>query len=754
MKKNSIYALMSAIALSGAIGFSSCSSTEDEANVNPGYDPATGDVPVQFVMNLAAGSAPSGTRQTADATQADNSLEASKFRGIENAHIMCFEQEASGKFLASPATATRDFDMARVATAASLGSSNSTRVLEMSLPLRTNTIVFYGRAITNRSADNYKNVYGNLDAYNVESNLNNTYFQLGRRLTEAGKTQLVEIEKMLADVLTCIMETDIGTPNVAATDGTQYADGYHIVEKSTEYPDGIASLNNLHWHDYVYNSNVALRKSPLDQNVAMTQLEEFLAKAYFEMTSIQDGEMRNASAPALLSTIKDLWSNINHVRCANPTSEYEAVAKYMAECIHKELNKYFEPSSSELTTGGPITSVVFKSISDITGALVTDTYWPGEESTKPKAADFGSIENYASSDLAVFPEKFDLPQGATHIEFNSTTKIFSYLQNFRTGAVGDVTFTVNDYYYPAELLYFGNSPIRVSNKENKAGDYPKTTTNWHNSDLAFWNTTGADAWTVEGVKASTRSVAMINDINYGTALLATSVGYKSGVKLKDNNSAIQLRDYGVVENDNEITPTETSFILKGIVIGGQYPKVGWNYLPIVSEENKNNGWIFDKVMASNGSIPKDGTSDATYTLVFDNYNAENTQDKVYVALELQNNTGQDFYGLHNLIPNGSNFYLVGLLDPAHPTTDITSWPQYHALPPYDTTNNTSVGVKRVFIQDHKTVVNFKIGATSLQSAYLTVPDLRASSVTLGLSVDMKWESGLTFDIEFGGGSGN
>ena len=775
MKKNSIYALMSAIALTGTIGLASCTSSsvdEEEVNLNPGYNPVTGEVPVQFVFNLAAGSAQSGTRQTADAAQAYDNLASGKFRGIEDTHIMCFEQGDNGKFLASPAEATRDFDMSRVATAASLDYSNSTRVLEMSLPLRTNTVVFYGRAITDRTNSNYKNQFGYLDGYHVEKVLDDTYFKLGRRLTESGKAQLVQIERMLADILTCIMETDIGTPDVAANAGVNHPYGYHIVKKSdTEAnKDGIEKLiNGMHWSAYVYHKEKDQLKSPLDENVPMAPLEEFLAKAYFEITNIREGEMRNASAPALLSTIKDLWSNINHVRCANPTSAYEAVAKYMAQLIHEELNKYFEPSSSELGTGGPITDVEFRSISTITAALVADSYWPREDSTKPKAGDFASIENFSTNDLKVFPETFDLPQGATHIKFDTTTKMFSYYEEFNTGAVGGVKFKVDDYYYPAELLYFGNSPILVSNKENKAGDYPKTTDDWHKlTDLPFWNPTAdADKWEEVGVKASTRSVAMKNDINYGTALLATSVGYVSDVKLKDNNKAIQQRDYGVTEEDNEITPTATSFILKGIVIGGQYPIVGWNYLPkeilepdpenqeSQTNTNTNNGWIYDKVMASNGSIPESGTSNPTYTLVFDNYKAgENAQDKVYVALELQNNTGKGFFGAHNLIPNGSNFYLVGLLDPAHPTTPISSWSDFHALPPYNS-DNTCNRVQRVFIQDHKTVVNFKIGENSLKSAYLTVPDLRSSSVTLGLSVDMKWETGLKFDVEFGGsGSGN
>jgi hypothetical protein len=43
-----------------------------------------------------------------------------------------------------------------------------------------------------------------------------------------------------------------------------------------------------------------------------------------------------------------------------------------------------------------------------------------------------------------------------------------------------------------------------------------------------------------------------------------------------------------------------------------------------------------------------------------------------------------------------------------------------------------------------------IGATSLQSAYATVPDLRSVAMTFGLSVDLEWQTGATFDITLGG----
>ena len=51
-----------------------------------------------------------------------------------------------------------------------------------------------------------------------------------------------------------------------------------------------------------------------------------------------------------------------------------------------------------------------------------------------------------------------------------------------------------------------------------------------------------------------------------------------------------------------------------------------------------------------------------------------------------------------------------------------------------------------------TSVNFKISEYSLQHAYLTVPDLRYSALTLGLSVDMTWSTGIDFgNIIIGGG---
>ena len=91
MKRTFIYAMMSAIALAGAVGFTSCAETEDVAEVNPGYDPETGEVPVSFVFNVATGNTAT-TRMTSDNTQAEiNTSTSQTFRGIDNVQLMSFK---------------------------------------------------------------------------------------------------------------------------------------------------------------------------------------------------------------------------------------------------------------------------------------------------------------------------------------------------------------------------------------------------------------------------------------------------------------------------------------------------------------------------------------------------------------------------------------------------------------------------------------------------------------------------------------
>ena len=747
MKKKLLFAFVGAIALSGAVGITSCSSDKDVAEVvNPNYDEKTGEVRTQFVFNVANGHTSADTRQSAVATQASSSLTAADFRGIDNSYIMCFKSAVDGNYLTAAATATKSFDMSRVVAAATLDNSKSRRVLEMSLPLNTNTMVFYGKAINEGTTSTAYNTYGHLDDYTVSDNLANVNFQLGKRLTSGDKTKFQEIETLLATVLTCII--NIHRNGEAVSETASPAEGI----PAYGFPIAATDAPNLAWSQYVSEVSPVTGKP-------ITALELKLGNAYKEMTTIQEAELRNASGYALKHTIQNLWTIVNAVRCATPTSKEEAIAKHMAHLISQRLSSYFEKTSLP-NTGASVEGVTFKDASEIVTAIGNDNFWPtATAGTKPSSFS-DDLKAVTSAALGTFPEQFNLPQGSTHVKFDSEKKSLYYVENYNTSAVGGTTFTVDDYYYPAELCYFGNSYLRVSADEHVVGDYPPNVTNWNSDATTSW----PSDWRIGHVQSSTRSVAMRNDINYGSSLLKVTVGYNT-TALKDNNHEIQVRDYHVAadaEPDQTINVGGTSFKLVGIVIGDQWPKVGWDFLPKTTDTDASyrKGYIYDNQITNNGVIPASGASEPNYTLTFDNYqdmrstDATNKQPKVYVALELQNNTGVDFFGKDNLIAKGSNFYLIGELDPS--AKDGPALPQWHALPPYGVTQSgegkSGNTVPRVFIQDHMTTANFKIGENSLKYAYLTVPDLRSSSVTLGLSVDLQWSTGLDFDNVILGGN--
>ena len=736
MKKMFKFAFLSAIAFVGAVSFSACSSSDDmdESN-NPNFDPKTNEVLTKFVFNVATGST---TRQTSAATQATSS---DPFRGINNAVLLSFKQTADEKHISAATNADKRYELQDIMSAGSIDQTKSHRVIETSLPLNTNSLLFYGKAVQT-SPLNYE-AYGHLDDFTIADpgatglDMSKTNIELGSRIN-GNLENYQKIQDLLAGILTCIMNSNlVGTNNHTAVS----YQGNTVV-----YPD------NIYWSSYANSTG----KSPVTSANDLAPLEVKLANVYKEMTTIRDadGELRSGCAHNLNYTIQAMWSVINEIRYAQPFCSEEAVAQALAVHIHNRLKNYFNSTVPE--NGAAVTGVSFNTATgDVINTFINDTAWPtssqvADPDAKPTSAYFDAIKELNLND---FPEGlYKVPAGAAHYKFDASKQQFKYQQDYNSSAVGNGTFNVSSYYYPAELCYFGNSPVRTSSNQVRPNDYPNGVANWKND-----NSWPASNWSGTHVISSTKAVAMKNNINYGTSLLKTEIKYAGATVgdnnvLYDNNHNIQKYKNPSISSTDEpnkqITISGTSFQLKGILIGGQSKKVGWDYLPKTSDNTI--GYIYDNAIASS-SIPATGTSAANYTLVFDNYNvnpSNGKQDIVYVALELVNNTGEDFFGEHGLIRNGGTFYLVGQLDP---DGKAPTWANSdHPLPPYNT-NGTTNQVARVFIQDYTTSVVFKIGPYSLQHAFLTVPDLRYSSLTLGLSVDLNWEAGINFgDVTIGG----
>ena len=523
-------------------------------------------------------------------------------------------------------------------------------------------------------------------------------------------------------------------------------------------------------------------------------------------------ELRAGSAAAILRTLRDLDFIVHKVLDGKPTSWSEFVAQKLAEEIHSRMELYFVGDKDDM---------YFKNAANIKSAIANYT------GTTSEYTDSGIETYFANSYLsgtgdkldgtAGFPMNIGFPMGAAYIDADTMAEgrtkdncnyfyadRFVYKENIPAYAFGspDATFNIFNYCYPAELMYYGNSPLRISKEVHNSSDFPAKIVDWRT------DTEWPSDWTKFGaVTSETRSVAMVDHINYGTALLKSHVVYGSdvetGKKLFDNNSVIHPN-----EQDNEVTvigdQVNTGLVVTGIVIGGQPSAVTWDFTrmpdmgtnPQTSEptppsyqnvEFKNGVFtglsyeqddfgkmIYDKVALNDrfsikGKSETDDNEGNVYTLCWDNYNALATaadQSDVYIALELQNKTGIDFWGETNLVRKDAIFYLVGKLDlksiiGATGGTDhanyvdlITKLGQrsetgYYYYPPFDPSTGETIKVPRVFMQDYMTTATLVLNADALKHAYMSVPDLRSNQVSLGVSVDVTWETGLSFEVEMG-----
>lgn len=306
-----------------------------------------------------------------------------------------------------------------------------------------------------------------------------------------------------------------------------------------------------------------------------------------------------------------------------------------------------------------------------------------------------------------FPTSLGLPEGA--VVLSNTSGDFSYATSSALLNIIDPTNVT----YPSSLYYFVNTPLRATTST--------ATITWP-STAETWLSDAWTGWSQSSVAATTRAIALKNNIQYSVAQLVTTVKCATA-NLEDNAKNIAGTD-----DNNKIVVPSAGFPVTGILIGGQPNTVEWDfYSP--STSNAFAKTIYDNCETNNTTMCAQynaTTSTTNYTLVLDNLNGTlTTQSDVNVAIELTNNSGTAFYGYDGLIAKGAKFYLIG-------TLKISDIPEDSDL-------------THIFTQDYKTTANFTI--TNLQNAYATIPDLRASQMQLGLSVDLSWQEGVTFNIE-------
>ena len=422
-----------------------------------------------------------------------------------------------------------------------------------------------------------------------------------------------------------------------------------------------------------------------------------------------------------------MYSVTIKVANATPTSPYEELAQHLAQQINTQINNYFTSSETEAVTGFKGADVVKSSM----GASWNDDW-----------------NDVVTTELQNFPvTNFTLPEGTAQLEYTASTNTFSHKHPGTSLLDKSTTTDPNAYMFPAELMYYCNSGVRTSNKEKTSSEgYPNGVANW--DDNSKWDTD----WTGTSVTSATRATAMTKNVNYGVAMMKTTVQIKEGITaLEDNRKALNPG-----EENKSFTPENINFTWTGVIVGGQPASVDWQFLPTSTDFDK---LVYDNQVAglvAGTAVPNaaGSASAPNYTILFDNYTTVASQNKVRVALQFVNN-GDDFWGRDNLVRKGQTFYLVAELDPAKTGLTAPTWDEYYQVPPLNA-SGVSTKTTRVFIQDYMTTVNFKFTAdasahtSSLQNAYVTIPDLRSSQLSFGLSVDLNWRTGLVFTEELGG----
>jgi len=695
MKKIKFFALMSAIALTGTIGFTACSSSSDAtdstADVNPTYDGTS--VRTDFAFNITKASQGT-TRMTAANVQEGTSW---TFRGMEHMFLLPFTGEPTSANATTLSTKSNIYALGGLTSLEIDPGTTHKKIYSLTFPIGTDNMLFYGTADRN-----------NLANYQV-GKINSSLWPSGTDLQSNVTKKPSDISFSLAPI--------VDATNVFDKDG----DATRIVNYLSTIAKAKGDLGTASTGDDITWASTVTKAQTDGAYRALATL--------YNALSTNKGEARSGSTESVKRMVFDLYKSAAAINYQSSVAGVKSVAKAICKAI-------------ESTTDGITFTVKASDASTITVENLTDA----------QVNDAANWTATISGINGTFPANLGLPMGAAQLRFDASSRQFAFNTEDASSTTpglfvgNDFTVNLSQIDYPAELIYFDNSPIRVTDQYKTAKDFPSTPATWDKDDASGFLST---SWTKNGAVASTtRAVALQNNINYGVALLESTVKLATDATSMTDNMKTILG--GTATDQTNIDPTK--FNITGILIGGQPATVNWNLVEESSSASFKNV-IYDRDVNNyglvlTGTTPKTlatTASDKNYTVVFDNYFGGDTQKDVLIALEIVNGD-KDFYGKHNMIPAGSTFYLVGKLQRITGTlTAGGPWKANHELISSDY-RVTHEDVCRVFCQDYKTTANITLSKDCLKSAYSTIPDLISTETVFGLSVDLTWEPGLNFDV--------
>ena len=169
----------------------------EPAPQNPTYNSEANTVNVEFVLNVSTGTG-KDTKTTPKYAQVGGS-----FLGMDQVHMLAYQLDdhnlgkgaakSQGHFFYNPwvgtedaahaVAAARDFSLGALFNAEEIDANNSSRVVELALPLGTNAVAFYGKATKTADSD----YQGSAEASGDPSDLSTLKFTLKSRLTSQAR---------------------------------------------------------------------------------------------------------------------------------------------------------------------------------------------------------------------------------------------------------------------------------------------------------------------------------------------------------------------------------------------------------------------------------------------------------------------------------------------------------------------------------------------------------------------------------------
>ncbi len=482
--------------------------------------------------------------------------------------------------------------------------------------------------------------------------------------------------------------------NVDIPLGTKYALFYGQSSKAGQ--DGYGDLEAI----YDKKSSIAKTDNVDKLTFDLVPVKEDATWAAANTTAAEVITYLNGVATAL-----DAWVN----------AESDATKKATKQ---KYATNWKAMEAGSTTTIAAAAADLYATVSKIEGTSTTTVGNALKTAIGSKVSFSGSdMDSYLYSGTwtgTAFPTAWNLPDGSVSVKWDAANSVFKYEAGNNDGLAQS---ELAKYTKPASLYYFANTNIKTSDAlyfgAGQAG-----TKNWGTirDEATFY--------AFDEVKASTRSVILYKQIQYAVGRLDVAVRIAPTGTIKDSGSGDSADpDYQVPQI---VDLPDDGYPMSAVLVGGQ-KQVGWDFTPTSSTETYT---IYDGKMSATGIAAKRGASYSAYnhTLVLQT----KADEQELICVELTN-TGKDFYGIDNkIIAHGTKFYLVAKLDPKATTT----------------TGYVAGTRDKVFEQDYVTIANLTIGEKSLAKAYQVIPDLRSPKLEFGLSVDLTWQSGLTFEQNF------